>query len=81
MGLQNVGATCYMNSTLQCLIHIKELSELLLSAFIFRYEFDPINNKDFKEKHILTLEYVNILKQVFFPKFYGNNDLTFYHFL
>ena len=25
MGLQNVGATCYMNATLQCLIHIKEL--------------------------------------------------------
>ena len=47
-----------------------------LSAFIFRYEFDPINNKDFKEKHILTLEYVKILKQVFFPKFYSNNDLT-----
>ena len=56
LGLQNIGATCYMNSTLQCLIHIKELSEALLSS--------SINSKEF----ILTSEYVNILKHVFFPK-------------
>ena len=69
LGLQNVGATCYMNSTLQCLIHIKELSEQLLSAFLIKF---PNENKEFIEKHKLSYEYVNILKQVFFPKLYGN---------
>jgi len=77
LGLQNVGATCYMNSTLQCLIHIKELSEILLSAFFLKSDIAPFNDKDFIERHILTLEYVNILKQVFFPRFYGSDMKCF----
>ena len=64
-GLQNIGATCYMNSTLQCLIHIKELSEGLLSSLI--------NSEQFK----LTSEYINILKHVFFPKKDKNQSKSF----
>jgi ubiquitin C-terminal hydrolase len=30
-GLVNVGATCYMNSTLQCFYHIKDLSEAIIN--------------------------------------------------
>jgi uncharacterized UBP type Zn finger protein len=30
VGLRNVGLTCYMNSTLQCLLHIPELTNLKL---------------------------------------------------
>ena len=71
LGLQNVGATCYMNATLECLIHMKELSQLLLSAFFFKY---PKENKDYAEKHKLTLNYINILSQVFFPKLNGNQS-------
>ena len=69
LGLQNVGATCYMNATLQCLIHIKELSEQLLSAFFFNY---PRENKDYAEKHKLTNQFVTLLSQVYFPKLNGN---------
>jgi len=32
IGLQNIGATCYMNATLQCLVNIKELTNYLLNA-------------------------------------------------
>ena len=71
LGLQNVGASFYMNATLECLIHIKELSQLLLSAFFFKY---PMKNKDYAEKHKLTLNYINLLSQVFFPKLYGNQS-------
>ena len=39
IGLQNIGATCYMNATLQCLCNIKKLVDY------FKYE-----NKDNKDK-------------------------------
>ena len=71
LGLQNVGATCYMNATLECLIHIKELSQLLLSAFSFKY---PKEDQNYAAKHKLTLTYVNLLSQVFFPKINGNQS-------
>ena len=29
-GLQNIGATCYMNATIQCLAHVKTLTNNLL---------------------------------------------------
>ena len=74
LGLQNVGATCYMNATLQCLVHIKELSEILLSAFLFKY---PRENINYANNHILTLEYINILSQVYFPKLYNAQAICF----
>ena len=33
-GLQNIGATCYMNATLQCLAHVQKLTYHLLSSDI-----------------------------------------------
>jgi len=69
LGLQNVGATCYMNATLQCLMHIKELDEILLSAFFFNY---PRENQNFAEKHKLSNQFVTLLSQVYFPKLNGN---------
>ena len=63
-----------MNSTLQCLIHIKELTELLLSAFMVKFLNE---NREFKEKHQLSYEYVDLLKRVFFPKLYGNGNVCF----
>ena len=74
LGLNNVGATCYMNATLQCLIHIKELSEVLLSAFLFKY---PRDNLEYYTKHKLSNLYVDILSQVYFPKLHGNTSRSF----
>ena len=32
-GLENVGATCYMNATLQCFYHVKRFSETLINDY------------------------------------------------
>ena len=37
IGLQNIGATCYMNATLQCLVNIKQFTNYLLNKNNFTY--------------------------------------------
>ena len=44
VGLKNVGLTCYMNSTLQCLLHIPELTDFFLNIYPNQCEnFKKIN--------------------------------------
>ena len=58
-GLDNVGATCYMNATLQCLANIKPVTDYLLDA-------NNYNNLFFNEKLCpLTLEYTQVLIGLF----------------
>ena len=58
-GLDNVGATCYMNATLQCLANIKPITEYLLNQN--NYNFLYKNNDLCK----LTLEYIQVLIGLF----------------
>ena len=51
-GLDNVGATCYMNATLQCFYHVKALSEHL------------INNNKIKPKLELTFCYKDLVEEL-----------------
>ena len=58
-GLDNVGATCYMNATLQCLANIKPITEYLLNQ----------NNYDLLYQNYdickLTLQYIQVLIGLF----------------
>ena len=58
-GLDNVGATCYMNATLQCLANIKPITDYLLNQnnYIFLYQ-----NYDICK---LTLQYIQVLIGLF----------------
>ena len=51
-GLANVGATCYMNATLQCFYHVKRLSENLIND----YKIDPSLE--------LTYSYKNLIEEL-----------------
>ena len=55
VGLNNVGATCYMNATLQCLIHVEKLTKYLL-----RPEKMQIIQGN-KNKYKLTDAYLGVL--------------------
>ena len=60
LGLDNVGATCYMNATLQCLAHIKRISEHILNY--------KKNNKFNEKKYRLSKAYAEIVEGIWLPK-------------
>ncbi len=61
-GLKNIGNTCFMNSTLQCLRHIKKLTEYLLQKPNISYNKSPV-----------TYAYKNLLND--FNNIKKNNNL------
>ena len=60
IGFHNIGNTCYMNSTLQVLLNLKELSDIFMSKnskFLVNYKNKfGYNGKIFKEFHKLFQE-------------------------
>ena len=55
VGLNNIGATCYMNATLQCLSN----TALLTNYFLSEYQYEPNNNKK-----IMSNAYYNVIKDL-----------------
>ncbi len=51
IGLENIGATCYMNATIQCLSNTKELSHYFLNKF--KFDIYDTDKKISNEYHIL----------------------------
>lgn len=59
VGLHNLGNSCYLNSSLQCLSHIKPLTAHFLTG---RYETE-VNEKNFDgTKGALVREYASLLQ-------------------
>ena len=55
VGLNNIGATCYMNATLQCLSNTDELTNFFLNKF----KFDANDNNK-----IMSNAYYNVIKNL-----------------
>ena len=77
-GLNNVGLTCYMNSTLQCLLHIPELSFYFLNIY---NKFKIANEKIMKKtesKGRIFAEYSVIVNEIFYGSvdFFGRNSCS-----
>ena len=63
-GLSNVGLTCYMNSTLQCLLHIPELNDYFINKYL--NEADKLNkiNNNSETGGQLSNEYYLVVIEV-----------------
>lgn len=61
IGLTNLGNTCYMNSALQCLLHINELTEYFTSAF---YEHEINVKNPLSSKGLIAKSFANLCKMV-----------------
>ena len=55
-GLQNIGATCYMNATLQCLAHVEKLTKYLFGK--------KTELKTDKNNHKLSNSYLEVLENI-----------------
>ena len=70
IGLQNLGATCYMNAPLQCMAHFVEVSEEMINWYKYSYD----KNKTDK---VLSNAYAYVLDNLYFPKEYNNYSKYF----
>ena len=64
VGLNNVGATCFMNAILQCLIHIPELSMYFLKEYPKDKQLLYTRNAQCKTQGHLSEAYYNLLEGV-----------------
>ena len=67
-GLDNVGMTCYMNSTLQCLLHISELNDYFINKYPNDKEKLNKINQGAETKGILSKEYYEVVKGTLFKE-------------
>ena len=67
IGLMNIGATCYMNATLQCFSNIPKLREYLIEKKMY------IKLKKYKEIHKLSFALAEVIKNL-----WENLDKRFY---
>ena len=67
-GLYNIGSTCYMNSTLQCLLHMSELIYYFLNQFPKDFPSLKLKNKDIPTHGDISKVFYELVKRYYPPK-------------
>jgi len=70
IGLDNLGAICYMNAVLQCMAHFKEVSEKILIWYKY---MDDNNKKDRK----LSYAFGELLDNLYYPHENNNYKISY----
>ena len=70
VGLKNVGATCYMNATLQCFLNLKRF----INYFKYKVNYDLIKNFRSKRNNNLTESFKYLIENVWQTP--GNNYIV-----
>ena len=65
VGLNNVGATCFMNATLQCLLHVSELSLYFLKEFPNDKESLKVKNSSSESHGRISEIYYDLVNSVY----------------
>lgn len=64
-GLSNLGNTCYMNSALQCLVHVPEIVEYFLSGY---YEGEINKDNPIGKNGDVALAFAELVRRVYLDK-------------
>ena len=65
IGLNNVGSTCFMNATLQCLLHVSELNLYFINEFRNDYNTLRAKNPSCETYGNISLAYFNLVQEVY----------------
>ena len=65
IGFKNIGSTCYMNSTLQCLIHVNELVIYFLDEYPKDRQLLLGKNKAVESKGNISKAFYNLISEIF----------------
>ena len=77
VGLNNVGSTCFMNATLQCLLHVSELNSYFLNEYPNDYKVLNTKNAFAESKGNISLSYFYVVQGVYMQNLnYFNNSYT-----
>ena len=81
VGLNNVGSTCFMNATLQCLLHISELNSYFLTEYPNDHLVLNSKNASSDTKGNISLAYYNVVNGVYLQNLqYFNNPYMYNSF-